>query len=326
MCLDQYATFSGHEARVACSGSSEIFRSVKRPKSTIRASSASPASLRGSLPSLLPGATTVHTMTTTGRQPAALNPAALMAKKTEFQDLIKHALPSDYPGLSPEGVSQAVLGEDATAMEKGEYNSLKNKVRQGLGELFQRNSISRRRATGPNGGPAYEYILTEDGQASCSLQVVQTEMSNATPGSQVDPSTPTAAQQRMRDPNTDDGLAGTPQNRSHRTSESRDPLVEPTTTVPQRLRATDHCQSQEDAHEPHDSHRDVMALGTLVIQAQELNAESRKVMEELLDHKTRLEAAENEHKVSEVAKREYEVRMVRMDAEVQELRRQAAEA
>ena len=42
--------------------------------------------------------------------------------------------------------------------------------------------------------------------------------------------------------------------------------------------------------------------------------------------KTRLEAAENEHKVSEVAKREYEVRMVRMDAEMQMLRRQVAEA
>ena len=179
-------------------------------------------------------------------------------------------------------------------MEDGEYNSLKNIVRQGLGEIFQKNEISRRRATGPYGGPAYEYVLTEDGQASCSLQ---TEMSNATPGSQVGPSTPTAAQQRLRDPNTDDGLAGTPQNRSHRTSESRDPLVEPTTNVPQRLRATDHCQSQEDAHKPDDPHRDVMALGTLVIQAQELNVESRKVMEELLDDQTRLEAAENEHKV-----------------------------
>ena len=129
----------------------------------------------------------------------------------------------------------------------------------------------------------------------------------------------------MRDPNTDDGLAGTPQNRSHRTSESRDPLVEPNTTVLPRLRATDHSLSEEDAHKSDDPHRDVMALGTLVIQAQELNAESRKVMEELLDHKTQLEAAENEYNVSEVAKREYEVRMVRMDVEVQRLRRQAAE-
>ena len=77
--------------------------------------------------------------TTNGRQPTAFKPAALIAKKTEFQDLIEHALPSDYPGLLPDGVSQAILGDDATAMEEGEYNSLKNEVRQGLGELFQGN-------------------------------------------------------------------------------------------------------------------------------------------------------------------------------------------
>ena len=49
-----------------------------------------------------------------------------MTKKTEFQDLIEYALPSDYPGLLPEGVFQAILGDDATVMEEGEYDSLKN--------------------------------------------------------------------------------------------------------------------------------------------------------------------------------------------------------
>ncbi|KAK5132571.1 hypothetical protein LTR08_008830 [Meristemomyces frigidus] len=102
--------------------------------------------------------------------------------------------------------------------------------------------------------------------------------------------------------------------------------VEATTTGPQRLQPTSNGQNQEDSHERTDSHHAIMELGRQVQQARFLNAQSKEAMGRLSDHKTQEEAAQNEHKASEIEMREYEVRIVEVDAEVQRLRRQTAEA
>ncbi|KAK3620158.1 hypothetical protein LTR56_023585 [Elasticomyces elasticus] len=321
---------SGLDTRKRKAGIPDVSSNSKRNRQAAKAASASPS------PSYRSGSTstsdTIPRPSTTGGKQTAHRPPAPSLSRTDLQPLIKAALPSDYPGLSSEDVSLRIVGKDYERLGEDEYNKFKTRVRQGLGDLFQENKISRQRARGPNGGPAYEYVSmqTDQIQSAGSARagavegsLARAEMTKAMSGSQAFPSM----------------LRATPPDPVHDSN-----IVE---VLPQKLsdEATTEFQQSEvaakggsvaEGHEKRDSRgattgtedtdTAIMELGKQVKQARMLNAQSKEAVKRVSDLKTQQQAAQDSYTALESNAHEEEVRTEELVAEAKKLLQQASEA
>ncbi|KAK1808137.1 hypothetical protein LTR12_017503, partial [Friedmanniomyces endolithicus] len=253
--------------------------------------------------------------------------------------LIKAALPSHYPGLSPEDVCLNILGNDYEQLDEDEYNKSKTRIRQGLGDLFQENSISRQRARGPNGGPAYEYISKESGRADRLPDQVNSTGSpraGAAEGSLVPSETPRATSEPQAGPSVSRGTQPDSVPESNSDGVLPQMLSEAATTGVQHPQVATNEGNVAETHKQRnscnlpsgteDTDMAIMELGKQVTQARTLNAQSNEAVNHVSDLKIQQQAVQDGYTALESKAHEEEARTQEFVAEAQKLRQQASEA
>ncbi|KAK0951487.1 hypothetical protein LTR91_024957 [Friedmanniomyces endolithicus] len=307
----------------------------KRNRQPAKAYSASPSRSYRSV-STSPSEAIVCPTTPNGKQMAP-RPPALSVSKANLQALTKAALPLHYPGLSPEDVCLNILGNDYEQLDEDEYKKFKTRIRQGLGVLFQENRISRQRARGPNGGPAYEYVSKESGRADrLPDQVNSTGSPHAgtAEGSLVPSETPRATSEPQAGPTVSrgtqpdsvpesdfDGVLPQTPNEVAATGVQHPQVAANGGNVAETHKQRDSCNPSSGTE---DTDMAIMELGKQVTQARMLHAQSMEAMNHVSDLKIQQQAIQDNYTALESKAHAEEAEAQEFVAEAQKLRHQAS--